>query len=273
MLRKYLAFLLVLALVLLAGCAAQNGVSGERVSSLDRIINKNELVLGTTGDMPPLNMTTRDGKVIGLDIDIATYLATTMGVELRIERMKFSELLPALEAGKVDVVISGMTITPERNRKAAFVGPYFVSGKAFLTKMETIASADEVTDINTPGISLVALKGSTSEYLVQEVLPRVSLVTVDDYETAVAKVLDDSVQAMVADYPVCLVSILRHPDTELLSLITPLTYEPLGIALPADDPHLINLVENALSLLVDSGQLDRLTARWFDNDAWLSKLP
>ena len=145
-----LVAMLVVA-VLVAGSAQLAMAAGGAVSSvLDRIQAKKELVVGTAADMPPLNMTTKEGQIIGLEVDIASLFAAGMGVKLTLKQVKFSDLLPALEAGQVDMVISGMTILPERNLKAAFVGPYFASGKSILTKA---ANADALSDsekINNP---------------------------------------------------------------------------------------------------------------------------
>ncbi len=92
-------------------------------TTLDDIIKKGELIVGTTGTQPPLNVTSKTGEVIGYDADIAKLIASSMGVKVRFSKMPFSELLPALEAGKVDMVISSMTMTLSRNLKVAFVGP------------------------------------------------------------------------------------------------------------------------------------------------------
>ena len=81
-------------------------------TSLNRILQKGELVVGITGTQPPLNATTKDGKIIGFDAEIAAAIAMNMGVKLKFSKMQFSELLPALEAGKVDMVLSSMTMTP-----------------------------------------------------------------------------------------------------------------------------------------------------------------
>ena len=85
-------------------------------------------------------------------------------------------------------------------------------------------------------------------------------------------VLQDKVQAMIADYPICVVSVFRYPDAGLLSVVTPLTYEPLGIAVPANDPLLINWTENTLASLEGSGILDELKLKWFARGSWLKKL-
>ena len=240
---------------------------------LDRIMHTGELVVGTAGSMPPLNMTTKDGVIIGLEIDLANDMAAKMGVKLRLETMPFADLLPALEAGKVDMILSGMTITPERNLKVAFVGPYFVTGKGFLTKIKRIASAQKASEINSPDTKLTALQGSTSQRFVAESIPKAMLVTVKNYDEAVNLVIEDKVDAMIADQPICTLSVLRYPDKGLLSLSTPVTYEPIGIALPADDPLFINWVENFINKLKNSGELETLKAQWFNHGSWLDRLP
>ncbi len=266
---------LILALAVLMGCAHTNGGSTKVSASpvLDRILQRGEIVMGTAGSMPPLNMTTKDGKVIGLEPDMAKAIANAMGVNLRIKTMLFSELLPSLENGEVDMIMSGMTITSRRNLKVAFVGPYLMSGKAFLTKIKTIADTDDATVINSPNTKLAALKGSTSQLFVETVLFNTTLVPVRDYDEGVDMVIRDEVHAMVADYPICVISVVRYPDKGLMSVNTPLTYEPLGIALPANDPHLINWMDNYLNSLMGSGTLEELKKRWFKDSSWLNKLP
>ena len=266
---------LILSLALLSACAhtSQTAVTGTTAATLDAIVQKGELVVGTAASMPPFNMTTKDGEIIGFEPDLARLIAAGLGVPLKLTPMSFSELLPALETGKIDMILSNMTMTPRRNLKVAFVGPYFLSGKAFLTKEKTIANAKSTVEINSPNTLLVALKGSTSQFFVDKLLSKTQLTTADSYDEAVKMVIDDKVHALVADYPICVVSLLRYPEAELLSLITPLTYEPIGIALPGNDPLLINWLENFLGSLEGSGRIEMLEERWFENADWVKKLP
>ena len=264
----------ILALIFFAGCAEmQQGTSSKSASPvLDRIQKRGELVIGTMGDMPPLNMTSKDGEIFGLEPDLAKMMAGAMNVKVRFVTKPFSELLPALQVGEVDMVLSGMTITPKRNLKVAFVGPYFISGKAFLTKVKTIALAKEAEDVNNPNTKLVALKDSTSQAFAEAVLDKATLYTTGTYDEAVDMVLKDKVQAMIADYPICVVSVFRYPEAGLLSVVTPLTYEPIGIAIPANDPLLMNWTTNTLNSIEASGQLDELKLKWFARGSWLEKL-
>ena len=264
-----------LALFLLTACAQMQQTTANSSNSpvIDWVQERGELVVGTMGKMPPLNMTTKKGEIIGLEVDLVKMMAKAMGVKYRMETMPFPDLLPALQEGKVDMVLSGMTITPDRNLKVAFVGPYFMSGKAFMTKIKTIAEADEASDINNPGTKLVALRGSTSQSFVEEFIPKATLWTANDYDEAVNMVLKDQVHAMIADYPICVVSIFRYPNAGLLTVITPITYEPLGVAVPAGDPLLVNWLENFLASVEGSGNLDALKLKWFATGSWLRELP
>ena len=262
-------------LLFLGGCAQTNSNTTNASASpvIDRILQRGELVVGMAGSMPPLNMTTKEGEVIGYEVDLARAMAAAMGVRAKLEVIPFAELLPALQSGKIDLILSNMTITPGRNLKVAFVGPYFTSGKAFMTKIKTIAMADEAADIDAKKTKLVALKGSTSQAFVEKYIPDATLVTAKDYDEAVEMVLQDKVQAMVADYPICVVSVFRYPNQGLLSVLTTLTYEPIGVGVPAGDALLVNWVENFMGIAEQTGLLEALKEKWLLRADWLHRLP
>ena len=203
---------------------------------------------------------------------MARILAESIGVELRLVEKPFKQLLDTLDAGEVDLVISGLTITPQRNLKVAFVGPYFLSGKSFLTKYKTLAEAQSLDAIEEKNVILTALEGSTSQDLVEQVLPEVKLTPAASYEAALRLLDESQVDALVADYPFCFYAVLRHPEKAYVASITPITYEPLGIAMPGDDPQFINLVTNLVNTLRDSGKLDLMKKRWFVDRAWMERM-
>jgi len=239
---------------------------------LDRILAKKELVVGTAADMPPLNMTLKDGKIVGLEVDIATLMAASIEVKLTLKPMSFNALLPALEAGQVDLILSGMTMTPLRNTQVAFAGPYFGSGKSVLIKQENVASLQNTEMMNNPDMTVAALKGSTSQRFVERFAPKAKLVVTDNYDQAIAMVLENKVRAMVADFPICNVSVYRYPDKGLTTLKSPLNYEPLGIALSPTDPLFLNWVQNFVTVLLNSGDLSVLQRKWFEDASWIPQL-
>jgi polar amino acid transport system substrate-binding protein len=259
---------------LMAGYAQMAvAAEGARVAPvLDRIVAKKELVVGTAASMPPLNMTMKDGQIAGMEIDLARLITGALDVKLTLKTMPFNELLPALQAGQVDMILSGMTITPARNLKVAFVGPYLIAGKSILTKKAIIESMSDPSKVNNPDKVLVALKGSTSQVFAEKVFPKAKLLLMDDYDQAVSMVREDKAQAMVADMPICQLSVYRYPDAGLVTLKNPLSYEPLGIAIPANDFLLINWLQNLLNTMQKDGSLEMIVNRWFKDGSWVSQL-
>jgi polar amino acid transport system substrate-binding protein len=271
--NRFVVLMVILGLIAVWGQASAAG-KGTRISPVvDRIVAKKELVVGTAASMPPLNMTTKDGQIIGMEIDLAQLLADGIGVKLTLKPMPFKDLLPSLEAGQVDMVLSGMTMVPARNLRVAFAGPYFDSGKSVLTKKANLDSVNEIAKMNNPEKILVALRGSTSQTFVEKRIPKARLVLAEDYDQAVAMLQKDKAVAMVADYPICTVSVYRHPEAGFITLAKLISYEPVGIALPANDPLLVNWVQNFLHILEKSGEMELLLARWFREASWIKRLP
>jgi polar amino acid transport system substrate-binding protein len=265
---------LILLLSIFSSCSHHSGtyVLTSPAPVLDRIQSRGELIVGTAADMPPFNMTTKDNRIIGLEVDLAQALAQAMEVELKLQAISFKDLLPALEAGKVDMILSGMTITAKRNSKVAFVGPYYISGKGLLTKTSKLADIKDPDEIDRSEVRITALEGSTSEVFVKNILPNVKFLAARNYTEAVNMVINDKADAMIADQPICVVSVARYPDEDLFAILTPFTFEPIGIALPANDPLLVNLVQNFLNAIEDSGALDLMLDKWFQEGEWWNQL-
>ena len=272
--KRIVYFLAAISILFVPACAHLAGQAGGSSGApvLERILKRGELVVGTAASMPPLNMTNRQGEIIGFEPDLARLIAQGMGVKLSQKAMPFGDLLPALEAGEIDMILSGMTITPKRNLKVAFVGPYFISGKSFLAKQEKLAAVKRAEDINSPDTVLAALRGSTSQMFVEKLIPKAKLILTDYYEEAVQMVLRDQVHALIADYPICMVSVLRFPEQKLFALFPPLTYEPIGVALPRNDPLLTNWMRNFLNTLEGNEDLERLMEKWFEQGLWLKEI-
>ena len=239
---------------------------------LSRIAQTGEIRIGTTGEQPPLTMTARNGELIGLDVALGRVLARSMGVDAHFVKLPFNQLLEALDNGDVDLVMSGMTITPARSRTATFVGPYFTSGKSLLTRSDEIAKVEVPQDLDKPELRIAALKGSTSELFVQEWMPQAQYVPKERLEEAIRAVVDNEVDLLIADRETCSFAVLRFPDAGLINPGVTFTVEPMGIAVDSDDPRLANLVETYLTALEDRGVLDKARAFWFKDPSWVKDL-
>ena len=240
---------------------------------LNRVIKSGTLRVGMSADQPPLNVKSKSGQMIGLEVDLAKGLAYALGFEVEIVERPFGQLLPALKKGKVDMVVSGVDITAERTRDFLFVGPYLLSGKSLVTTSRALAGAETVDDINTADVTFVTLSNSTSETFVKKNMPKAKIVTVDNYEKAVSMVIDGKASAMIADLPACALAVLRNPEAGLVTLSEPLSVEPMGIAVSAKDARFYNLIDNYIDAIEGTGILSALRQKWFEDPNWLEELP
>lgn len=259
----------VLLASVLAFVFVQSAAAGQ---VMDRILKKDELVVGTTGEQPPLNATNKKGDIIGLDADIARLIANSLEVRLVFKKMPFNDLLPAVAAGKVDMVISSVTITPQRNRKLAFVVPYYMSGKGLLTKTKTLAKLQNPEAINDNNITVAVLKDSTSQSFAEKTAAKAKIVKTKSYDAAIGMLLVDKADAVIADFPFCAFTAYRYKEKGIVACESPISYEPLGIVV-AEDALMINWLENFIDMLKGTGLLKQIHARWFQDGSWIKTLP
>ena len=252
---------------------AQAGFSQAASPVLDRVVESGVLRVAMSLSQPPFNMRNRNKTIVGFDVDLAQALADAMQVKLEIVEIPFADLLPSLAGDKVDAVISGISITPDRTRQVSFVGPYTLSGKSILTTARIKAVATSTNEFNDPEIRIVALKGSTSESFVKNKLPEAALASIADYNEGIEQLLTGSVDAMVADIPVLQLAMLQYPGAGLAIVEPYLSVEPLGIAINKTDRQFENLLRNYLSAFDQAGLIPRLRQKWFENNSWMATLP
>src|SRR6056297_1347539 len=137
--KKVLAFVIVMILMIgtLAGCSESTGGTVYIPdNSLEVIKDRGKLIVGTAPGYFPFEMINEENEVIGYDIEIANYLAESLGVELEIADYDWNGLTPALQTDKIDLLLSGMTITGARAANVDFSIPYFRTGQSLMVNKE-----------------------------------------------------------------------------------------------------------------------------------------
>ncbi len=274
--QPVVGFVVMALLIISMGCQSYstgNPAHPEVAERLNRILESGQLRVGMSGSQPPLNMKNKEGELIGLDVELAGALAEAMDLELVLVETLFADLISDLEAGKIDLVISSMTITPRRNARVAFAGPYLISGASLLTRQDLIGDLQELSGLNSAERTWAALEGSTGEDLILEAFPLAKFVAIEDQDTAVDLIVRGEIDGLIADLPAVSFHIARNPKLELATLPGPFTTEPLGIALPPNSPLFANLVQNYLNTLRRTGELIQMKARWLNAGEWLSEMP
>ncbi|RUM88796.1 MAG: hypothetical protein DSZ23_04115 [Thermodesulfatator sp.] len=264
--RAVLSMVLFFVLVFGFVCQASAG------NVIDRILKKGVLTVGTTGHYPPFTVDDKNGNPMGFDIDLARMMAEAMDVKLTISEMPITKLFSAIEKNEIDIALAGITITPKRNLRVVFIGPYYVTGQSLLGEKSIVSKVKGPEDMNKPSFKIVVSRGTTGEQVARAMAPKADIIAVKDMETAFKMVIDRKAQALMADEPFCVVMAFRNQDKKL-AVSAPFTFEPLGAAMPSSDVLWINWVDNFLMNLNATGKLKELKGYWLADPSWMQRLP
>ena len=149
----------------------------------------------------PWAMRSKEGDLIGFEIDVATKLAQDMGVEVEFVPTAWSGIIPALIAKKFDVIVGGMSITPQRNLTVNFTRPYAHSGQQMAANTKLSGSFTSMDDYNDSSVTIACRRGATPCNFAQERFPKASLRQFDDDAQAFQEVVNGNAHAMISSAP------------------------------------------------------------------------
>lgn len=203
----------------------------------------------------------REPRLVGLEVDFARQLADALGRRLELVEGDFDELVPMLGAGRADVVMAGLSITPARAVRIAFSEPYLRSGLLALMRREDAGRYPTPASVLGSGRSIGVVTGTTGERFVREHAPLVSVTVYPDAVSAVTELKQRRVDFVVHDAPV-VIWFASADEANLAPLLALLDEEELGWGLRRDDEALRAAVNGVLGRWRADGTRDRTLARW-----------
>jgi polar amino acid transport system substrate-binding protein len=268
--RKILGALLALAMVAPSWVMASDQALWEK-STLHGILQRGELRVGLEAGYMPFEMRDKKGNIIGFDVDLARLMAKTMGVELKLVNTQWDGIIPALLTEKFDVLMGGMTITPERNLQINFTDPYIVIGQTVLLNRKLTATVTGYEQLNDPRYTIATKLGTTGDIAARRYLPNARIRNYESEVDAMIEVRNGRADAFVYDQPYNLVYAAQFPD-QVVHLSEPFTRESLGWGVRKGDPDFLNWLNNFLRQIRDDGVYDALHKKWFENTVWLKNV-
>ncbi|MDR1976453.1 MAG: transporter substrate-binding domain-containing protein [Campylobacteraceae bacterium] len=262
-------FLLV-CFIFCAAIVHADDVNLWKKSTLNAILTRGELIVGLEPGYIPFEMKSKKGEVIGFDVDMAKAMADAMGVKLKLIPTEWDGLIPSLLTGKIDIIISGMTMFQERNLKVNFIEPYMTVGQTLL--MAKKHKDKKWQDLDKAGYTIVTKFGVSAEVAARKIFKNAKIKTFGSEAESVQEVLNGNADAFIFDKPFNSMFMIQKGKDSLIHLTTELTYEPLGWAIRKGDPDFINWLENFLSQIKHDGVYDKMYEKWFVNDKWLPQV-
>jgi len=186
--------------------------------------------------------------------------------------MAFAGLLPALEAGNIDMIISNMTMTPGRNMKWPSWVPISPPARGCSPSAGALGDAMKMEDLDNINYTFVALKGSTSEAVTRKGAPLAKLMTVNTENEGVQMVIDGKADGMLADFPICVVAAYRHKGAGLVPVKAPSPTSPSGSRCPRGIPSCSTGCKNFMHSIEKAGYMKDLGEKWFAKPTWIDQL-
>ncbi|MBD3307408.1 transporter substrate-binding domain-containing protein [candidate division KSB3 bacterium] len=262
----------VVMCLMLIPMAVADDIELAKKSTLEEILKRGELLVGLEAGYLPFEMADKKGDIVGFDIDVAKEMAKAIGVKLTLVNTAWDGIIPALLTKKFDIIISGMTITQERNLKVNFADPYIVIGQTILLNKRNEGKVQSYKDLNDPQYVVTSKLGTTGEQAIQRYMPKATYRSFEDSAQAALEVLNGNADAMVYDFPFCVSFMARQGEGNLIFLDEAFTYEPLAWAIRKGDPDFMNWLNNFLRQLKNDGRYDRIYNKWIKSTDWIEEI-
>ena len=248
MLKKIFA----LCLVLILACSCLTAC-GEKKVTVESVQKAGKLVIGTSPDFPPFESLDANGNVVGIEVEVMEIICEQLGVTAEFKQMDFDSVLPGVQTGKYDVGVSGISVTPAREKNTLFTAPYCLAAQAIVvTSDSAIASKADLE-----GKTVSVQTGTTAEeFCMSNGYTVKAYAANSDAEMALttgkvdAWVIDDLTAAeMVAVYNE------ENPDAPLVILDEAMTTEPYAFAFAQGNDDLVEKINEILQGLLADGTI------------------
>ncbi len=255
--KKLISMLLISACIFSMAACGSSKDEGEKEEAKGE--EKKTLVMATNAEFPPYEFHEGD-DIVGIDAEMAAAVAGELGMDFKIEDMAFDSIIPAVDSGKADIGVAGMTVTESRLKNVNFSDTYAKATQVVIVKEgSAIAGPDDLTGKKV-GVQL----GTTGDIYASDIKDA----EVEQYNKgfeAVQALTQEKIDAVVIDGEPAKEFV---KDAEGLKILDEaFTEEEYAIAIAKDNEDLLEKVNGALKSLKESGKLDEIVAKYIKSDA------
>ncbi|EOB7261510.1 ABC transporter permease subunit [Staphylococcus aureus] len=252
-------FILVLGLLISSAMVYINPTAhAEQDQNWEKIKERGELRVGLSADYAPMEFEhTVNGKTeyAGVDIDLAKKIAKDNNLKLKIVNMSFDSLLGALKTGKIDIIISGMTSTPERKKQVDFSDSYMMTKNIMLVKKDKVNEYKDIKDFNNKKVG--AQKGTEQEKIAQTEIENASITSLSRLPDVILALKSGKVEGAVVEKPVAEAYLKQNPKLGISNVKFNEEEKDTVIAVPKDSPKLLSQINKTIKEVKDKGLIDK----------------
>ena len=239
-------------------------------SAIEKALRRGKLKVGMSTFIP-WAMQSKTGEWVGFEIDVARRLAKDMGIEIEFVPTKWEGLIPSLLTGKFDLIIAGMTGTPQRALKLNFTQPYDFTGTQICINKQFADKVKEPMDLNDPQFTVISRVGVTAAETAKKLLPKAEKRLFSDNGSMVQELLNGNATAIIQSLPEPAQLVAKNPET-LALLPGTLTREPISMGVRKGDPDTLAYLNNWIEIVRAEGFLEAKANYWWRSMEWESLL-
>lgn len=257
---KLLKSMAAAAVMLAAGLFAAPATAQEGPLTIDRLIERGSVNVGVILDSPPYGLLDANQQPDGFDVEVAKLLGKYLGVEVNIVSLVGANRIPFLLTNKVDLVIAGIGITPERARQVSFSIPYSsIDNVVYAPKDRKIESADDLA-----GLRIAVVRGSAQDTIITRDLEgRAEIMRFDENPSVIQAMLTGQVDAAALTAILGDPAFARVPQANVERKYT-LLQQSNGIAMRKENTELLQWVNTFVYYIKSNGELDRVYRKWWE---------
>ncbi len=251
--------ILMLVMMVMTACAMLlAGCGGEKKEAAEKVLR-----VGTEPSFAPFEFQKEGSKEFtGFDIDLIRAIGKQMGYKVEVQNMGFDALIPALNAGNIDVAIAGMSITDERKKVVEFSDPYYTSGLIIMVNKD---NNDIKTLKDLEGKRIACQIGTTGEKKSRSV-PGAQVTAFNTQSEASLELKNGGADAVINDAPVVAYYLQQGGSESAKTVGEKMEAEDYGIAVKKDNAKLAAEINKAMAELKKNGAFDKIYKTWFGED-------
>ena len=259
---------LVTMMFCVVGTVVADDINQELAKSsiIDKVMRKGTLRVGLSSFVP-WAMQDKKGEWVGFEIDVAKQLAEDMGVKIEFVPTKWEGLIPSLLTGKFDLIIAGMTGTPQRALKINFTNPYDYSGMNVVVHKNFAAGVTDYMDLDKKEYTIVSRVGTTGAALAKETYKNATVRLFPDEGPMVQELLNGKATALLASAPQPAQLAAKYPET-LVFLDKNLVQQPICMGVPKGDPDTLAYLNNWITTVRNNGFIQKKVDYWWKSLEW-----
>ena len=263
-------FTMLLAVILAVVTFSSGSVFA--ADALTEIQKRGVLRVGMEPGYMPFELTNKKGEIIGFDVDMAKRMAKAMDVKLELVSTAWDGIIPALLTGKFDVIMSGMTLTQQRNITVNFATPYILIGQSILLKKELAGTVKSYKDLNDAKYTVASKLGTTGEQATKRMIGNAKYISYETEQEGVMELVNGKIDAFIYDLPFNTIAVGQKGLGKIVHLDEPFTKEPLAWAIKRGDADFLNWLNNFMAQVKYDGVYDKIYKKWFQDSAWMKEI-